>query len=333
VRAVGCLCLPSYSGQACEASDSTLSIVKSIQSGSTDPSVLERGVLCNVGTVAAELGSAEVLGAAMRGGLNGDCMSEYELTPLHAAASGGQVGVLADLLRKGVRVDVLSSESRPRTPIMVAAPLQRLEVVDELVVKDPDPCRMVAGFSLLASAAMSGSPAILSRVLPICTTHKDWKGRGYDDMIQTLIDAVPRGTDLSELSAGALFVAAIKNRIRVVETLIAHGGSLKVRDRDGKTLLMGAAAADQEEMIGTLLRHGVSADTFDNSGMSALSWGASVGAVHALSRLLSAGVNVDMRKEPCGNTALPFAVSLRRVAAVRELVARGASPQLVNCDG
>jgi hypothetical protein len=67
VRIAGkeCLCLPFYSGSRCETPDAILADVKSVAKGTLNPAKVDAEKLCDVGTVAAAVGTMAALLAAL----------------------------------------------------------------------------------------------------------------------------------------------------------------------------------------------------------------------------------------------------------------------------
>jgi len=338
-----CLCIPSYAGKNCETSDAALCNVDAIGRGALDPSALKPAELCDVGTAAAATGNTRVLAAALSSGFDVNCTSSYDIRPLHAAASGGNVEIVSALIARGAQPDSLSGEKHARTPIMWAAAYGRLAVIDKLVELDPDPCRFISAFSVVSYAVMSGRRELVSHVLPICAVGKTAPGQysqalfvaasaGYSDILLDLMSALPKGSDLAKLGAGALLVSVMKGHDDIVEMLIERGVPVSVHARDGETLLMVAAAVDRAEMIKLLLRRGADPNTYDDRGGSALDFAVVTGSTKALEVLLASGVDINGHKTPCGNTALHFAVMYHQPEVVLALLQHGAAPDVLNCD-
>lgn len=147
----------------------------------------------------------------------------------------------------------------------------------------------------------------------------------FDDMrdIAHLKKALARGADVNakdEQGDTPLISCAHdayfgNQKIKIAETLIAHGAAVNTPNRDGQTALMIAALNDWPELINLLLKNGAKIEARDNDGKTALLYAAG-GVMTEIGTLLSVpesvryllrkGANANAR-DKTGQTALILA--------------------------
>jgi ankyrin repeat protein len=104
-------------------------------------------------------------------------------------------------------------------------------------------------------------------------------------------------------------------------------------DRDSASVLLIEAAYNADaDAVADLLRTGAKSDVSDNNGFTALHWCAFRGAVSPrmcdiADMLISAGADVNAVTNP-GDTVLCFAIDSGNQQLVKELLRRGAQPNL-----
>jgi ankyrin repeat protein len=138
-----------------------------------------------------------------------------------------------------------------------------------------------------------------------------------------LLFAVPaRAIDI--IGGNALYDPVIAGDTAKVERMLATGtypdASL---DDTGKTALIFAAAAGNEEMVALLLKYKAKPDTRDQVGNTALSYAASRGHVEAAEALLKARASSDVENRQ-GMTPLMIAAQQGHAEMVRLLLSKGA---------
>jgi ankyrin repeat protein len=218
-----------------------------------------------------------------------------------------------------------------------------MEAVDKLIERDTDPCRIVSGYSILSYAVTTGNRETVMHVLPICAGHKDRNAHlsmalfeaassGYCGILLELVAALSSET-VAEVGGPAIITAVLKDRGDIEEALLDHGVPVTVHDDHGITLLMTAAIANSPKTVAVLIRRGADPLAYDAEARNALGLAAAKGSAKALDALIAAGVDVNAHQQPCGNTALHYATSLREYDVIRTLIAHGASPHIANCDG
>jgi ankyrin repeat protein len=85
------------------------------------------------------------------------------VTPLHMAASDGDVGLIDVLVRGGATVD--ARDALGNTPLVLGAMRGHLDVVRSLVSAGADPNSSGAGYTALHMAAMDGRQELVSLLL------------------------------------------------------------------------------------------------------------------------------------------------------------------------
>jgi ankyrin repeat protein len=185
-------------------------------------------------------------------------------TSLHYAASLGHVHLVMALIENAA--DERATTKDGYTPIMLAAKKRRCDVVEVL-----------ATYSALLQEQASASQSTTARTRPIDHTrfHSAALVMGCkpeSDRVELLRDAVKQ------------------NNVAMTARIIATGTvSLEEQDQNGRTLLVLAAMAGNEEMIRMLLCAGAKVDTIDRVGKTPLMHAASTRHFSALSTLLQAG--------------------------------------------
>jgi len=133
-------------------------------------------------------------------------------------------------------------------------------------------------------------------------------------------------------TTGPPLIWAVKaNRPKAIETLLEAGADVEVRDQDGRTPLMHAAARFAEtKHVARLLRRGANPNAADGEGPPALFRCATPSVTRAL---LAAGADVNARHRADGRTCLMKAAADGDVALIRVLLAAGADVSPTDTQG
>lgn len=131
------------------------------------------------------------------------------------------------------------------------------------------------------------------------------------------------------LSGSFAFLKGVRSRDgATVERILSNPSSSVINSRDsgtGEGALHIIVRARDLTWLSYLLGRGARIDLQDNGGNTALNTAAQIGWSEGMARLLRGGAAVDMPNNR-GETPLIFAVQRRDIAAVRQLLARGADP-------
>jgi len=131
----------------------------------------------------------------------------------------------------------------------------------------------------------------------------------------------------------ARMVRAIRdNDVRQIELLLNNGASSNVMTRDGKTMLMAAAAAGYLSLVGRLLDSGSPVNAVNDRGGDALMYAASYGRVKVIRYLLGKNAR-PARRAQNGWTALTLAVAKGHTPVVRVLLDAGVDPNTADVFG
>jgi ankyrin repeat protein len=143
------------------------------------------------------------------------------------------------------------------------------------------------------------------------------------EVVRLLIGAGAK-VDAPDGEGRTAILGAVRGPKGVVELLLKHGASLKVRGKDGRTLLHVAAAAGSLEVVDLLLAKGLDPNLLDHRNRTALS---QAGRVDVARRLLQAKVKLDHRDSD-GMSALAHALWRDDLAVAEFLRKQGAKLDL-----
>lgn len=247
-------------------------------------------------------------------------------TALHWAAYWNDVETADALLQAGAKVD--PADDHGVTPLWLAAGNGAPVIVERLLKAGADPnVAHASGETALMSAARSGHTAAVRLLLAwradVSAKEKSrgqtalmWAAaQGHDDVVQDLIE---NGADLHARS---------RVRRQLVNTTgnADYTGVMEVED-GGFTPLLFAVRAGQIETARVLLAAGAKVNDRAADGTSALVIAAHSGHGPLAAFLLEKGA--DPNANGSGYTALHIAVRRGDVRLVKELLARGADPDV-----
>lgn len=274
--------------------------------------------------------------------------NRFGMTPLHEAATMGEVDRVRDLIRRGADVNALvrSDESYSpewgNTPLHYAAAEGRTNVVQSL---------LDAGAN--AHAANDRGQTALHRAV------------NHPDVVQLLIERDAPVNAQTVSGESPLHWAAADGQRQVVELLLNNGANARLRSHSGETPLHAAARAndaeltlklltfgsdanavaalgmtplhiasqhDNQAVADVLIQHGAGVNLADQFGWTPLHAAADVGATTIAEALIRKGANVNAAAAH-ENTALHIAVRKGRTALAELLLARQANVNAVNRQG
>ena len=189
-----------------------------------------------------------------------------EDTPLHVAATMGNVGTTQLLIYMGADLD--SRDGRQRTPLYCAATNGHALVVGVLMEAGAD----------LTLRGRTGSTE-LTPLTAAVARGRECDSDGQLEVIRTMIEfggadlnyPDKRGfTALHWTCPGGCYPCAINSQWKIVEVLVAAGANLEARNSYGQTPLNACVIWLYPEHIRTLLSHGADANTLDDEGSTPL---------------------------------------------------------------
>lgn len=185
---------------------------------------------------AARDNDARGVGAFLASGMSVDMLGEDGLTPLATACRAGAVDAARVLL--DAEADGRGVGPRGRTPLMLAAEAGSAPLCRLLIERGADArVRDEEGWHALALAVWHGQAAAAE-----------------------LLAGQAPAADVDE----SLLLAALNGQVEMADMLLRRGGSVMVRDADGRTPLMLAAAHGHPEMARLLMDNG--ANRFELTG-------------------------------------------------------------------
>ena len=241
-------------------------------------------------------------------------------TLLHAAAVGGNEGVVFSLIKAGAQPDVNVVLPAPNTlsPLYLAAERGHGAAARLFVMAGADVNfrNTEEGFTVLHAAILAGREE-LANELVMC---------GADVTARTSLEYSP------------LHLAAQEGLDGVVRALLLKGAEKDAVNSEGDTALMCACGSvsmgnPKLALVNTLLAAGVDVNARRPAdGSSALHWASEKGLVPFLQSLLREGADLDAR-DSHGCSALHGAAGEDQAGAVDALTERGADIELKSNEG
>jgi ankyrin repeat protein len=226
--------------------------------------LLSKGADISSIQLAAYLGDLARVKGFLEDGVGVNTQDVYSVTPLHAAALGGQKEVAEFLLSKGALVNADSAVPSVTTPLHCAALAGSREVAELLIRKGAEiDAKDTAGMTPLY-AATNGRNTDTARLLiaqgaDVNAKHEGgWTPLhlaahyGVKDLVLLLLD---HGADMNAQSANGMMpseFAAQQGHEDVVRLLIDKGADLSNRD----VLLLCACKNQQKDLAELLIRKG-----------------------------------------------------------------------------
>ncbi|XP_021654457.2 protein VAPYRIN [Hevea brasiliensis] len=210
-------------------------------------------------------------------------------TPLHLAASRGNIKCARVLVESGADKDAMSKDGR--TALYRAAANGDHRMVQMLIEMGCDP----------TIADDRGRSAF--------DVARD---KGYDEILETL----ERGE--------VVLMAARQGSLEHLESLLKKGASKNYKDQYGITALHAAAIKGHKNIVSMLVEFGVDLECQDNEGHVPLHLAVESGSLETVEVLVGRGANVNAKSNR-GATPLSMAIALGYTDISEFLVSRGAS--------
>ncbi len=312
--------------------------------------------------VSASNGDAVKVIESLNAGADPHASSRAGVTPLMAAAYGGNVDAVRTLVERGARVNhvpngfrawtwtgaklpqrqqaLAQSASIGDTALIIAARLGHQDVVAYLLEHGADPALANPhGDSPLAVAAEQGHAKIVSLILA--------KGVDPDEGRQSTPSFT--GSALVGMKAEEhntpLMKAAQGGHINAVRVLLDAKSDPNIRGLAGKTALYWAVERGYGDVVNALLEQGAAADIKTDAGFTPLMEAAKSGRIDIVRPLIAKNADVDAREggdvlpgtlDTSGGasmTALMFAAMGGHADVVSALLDAGADVSLRNRNG
>lgn len=250
---------------------------------------------------------AAVVSLLLQRGANPYLTDRAGWTALHCAASNGSVDGMQELL-KACRDGMDAVNKDGETPLMLAIRMHRKELARAL---------MAAGADVRASNNEGQNPLDVARSEKLHDLVVELHNLGaYPHKDRVLLDMARDGR---------------LDRMKVFFENNPDAGA-DVRDENGMTPLMFAAAMGHTECVEMLLGAGADVNARDHVGMSPLLYAALEGRMDALKLLLAKGADMQASTKS-GWTALLLAVGHRKTGMAQFLMQCGANVNTPNLEG
>ena len=216
----------------------------------------------------------------------------------------GQLKIVESFISAGMSVDV--KDNLGKTALMEATSNNQKEVIKLLISK---------GANINEKDKNGKTPILLAYE------------KGNNEIIELL--AGKENTELIKkleikFTPENFIEASQKGQLKIVESFIAAGMSVDVKDNLGKTALMEAASKGNEEVIELLLNKGANVNEKDKEGDSALMRAARNGNLKVVKSFIEKGASID-EKDNCERTALIWAAYTSNLVVAEFLIQKGAN--------
>ena len=254
---------------------------------------------------AAEGGNVEVIGEVLGTGCDINATDNDGVTPLHMAAARGKTEAALELIRHGANRAVVAGAVG--TPLHVAAGCGHVSTV-KTMLKRGCPVDVVTnnGASVLHAAAEGGNAEVIREV-------------------------VSAGCDINAADNNGwtpLHVAAGKGKTEAALELIRHGANRAIVAGTGGTPLHQAAVCGHVSTVKAMLKTGCPVDVVTSNGTSVLHAAAEGGNAEVIRAVVSAGCDINAVDND-GETPLHVAARSGKTEAALELIRHGANRAVV----
>lgn len=252
-------------------------------------------------------------GSLQKMALDGAVPSSRAARALILACERGQVDMVVSMLDQGLDVNITGPEGI--TPLMAASSHGQVPVVKLLLDRG----------AAVDSHGGGDAPLLLA-------------AQNRHDNIQLLLIDQGASLDVYDDRGWTPFLYALESQnLPLAETYLAGGASVDYYTRDGDTTFIRAIHKGNRELIAGMLDAGILIETPDSEGWTPLMHAVMLGDLSKITLLLDRGADINSVMEiPDGegdclrDTPLHVAVYYRHEPVVRELIRRGADPNVKN---
>ncbi len=230
-----------------------------------------------------------------------DFRDENGTTPLHVAASRGNMEIIVCLLDNGAKIESQNAEAK--TPLHLAATNDRADAVA---------CLLKRG------AALETRDDYLRTALVLCARERGQAATG-----RVLVEAGADVNAVDKVGDTALSLAAWRGKRELIELLLEKGATVPARGEKWRDLLSEAASHGLATLFRRLTEGGQDLQAADASEGSLLPAAAAGGSAEIVASLLDKGFD-PARPDRFGWTPLHYAARDGRTDTARILIERGA---------
>ncbi|USN50942.1 MAG: ankyrin repeat domain-containing protein [Myxococcales bacterium] len=284
----------------------------------------------------------EAVIALIEGGANLNVKDAYGFTPLHLAASAGQIEVIEALIKSGAEVD--EQDDQGNTALHLAIVRKEKDAVIALLEggANPNIKENSNSFTPLHLAASAGQIEVIEALIKSRAEVDEQDDQG-NTALHLAIVRKEKDAVIALLEGGAnpnikensnsftpLHLAANTGQIEVIEALIKSEAEVDEQDDQGNTALHLAIVRKEKDAVIALLEGGANPNIKENSNsFTPLHLAANTGQIEVIEALIKSRAEVDEQDDQ-GNTALHLAIVRKEKDAVIALLDGGANPYIEN---
>lgn len=277
---------------------------------------------------------------------NPECIKQrdekFGSTPLHKAASNGQIEICKLLIEKGADIQAINNSQE--TPLHFASYNGHLGVAKLLINKGVDIKQQGRqGGSNLHMAAWGGHPEMIKFFIEkginanIQDSNSDtpiiWAI--FNKKINAMDELIKHGADLYppiRIGRSILHLAAANGNKEVIEYLLNKGINIDVKSDYSNTPLFWTVFARNWDNAKTLIANGATLDIINNDGHTPISLAVSYNDTNMVDILSKDGMNIK-KQNSFGDTQLHAAAYNGYNEMVTLLLEKGINPNLINDQG